>query len=257
MSQLLLIADPKPLVERLGPDFFRQAPTAPGVYLMRNAAGIVVYVGKAKNLRKRLGSYRVANPQRLKRRQLRLLRAVQRIEFEECPDEASALARESELLRELRPQFNRAGVWPGEPRFLCWRMANTGLELAVMPVAHPEWLWHGPMGSGAIHLHAALVRLLWAVLRPDRGLTGIPEGWFHGRFPGVVRIVQGATTADWEGATKQLRGLFLGQAAEFAQWIREQAERQDQPFLQSARETDLETVVKLCSRFGSTEDLPE
>src|SRR5215472_1310343 len=112
MAQLLLFPDPRPLVERLGPDFFRRAPDRPGVYLMRDAANTVLYVGKAKSLRKRLASYRVANPDRLPRRHLRLLRAVEHIEFEECVDEPSALARESELLLSLRPRFNRAGTWP-------------------------------------------------------------------------------------------------------------------------------------------------
>jgi len=56
MTQMLLFADPQPLVERLGPDFFRRAPERPGVYLMRDAAATVLYVGKAKNLRRRLAS---------------------------------------------------------------------------------------------------------------------------------------------------------------------------------------------------------
>src|SRR5215467_12387040 len=101
MPQLLLFHDPRPLVERLGPEFFRQAPDCPGVYLMRDAADKVLYVGKAKSLRKRLASYRVANPDRMPRRHLRLLRTVRRVELQECHDEPAALARESELLREL------------------------------------------------------------------------------------------------------------------------------------------------------------
>src|SRR5882757_2838136 len=110
-AQQLMFPDPQPLVERLGRDFFQTIPSCPGVYLMRDATDCVLYVGKAKNLRKRLASYRVANPDRFKRRHLRLLRAVVRIEVRECPDELAALARESELLRELRPRFNRAGTW--------------------------------------------------------------------------------------------------------------------------------------------------
>src|SRR5882762_6350323 len=132
MPQLLLLPDLRSLVERLGQEFFRQAPERPGVYLMHDAADTVVYVGKAKNLRKRLDSYRVANPERLKRRQLRLLQAVARVELQECADETSALARESELLLSLRPRFNRAGTWPQTPRFLTWRVKSEGLELAVM-----------------------------------------------------------------------------------------------------------------------------
>ena len=114
-------ADPQPLVERLGLDFFRQLPECPGVYLMRDATDAILYVGKAKNLRKRLGSYRVANPDRMPRRHLRMLRAVERIELQECPDETSALAKESEWLRALKLRFNRADTWPTPPRFLVWR----------------------------------------------------------------------------------------------------------------------------------------
>jgi len=61
-SQTLLFPDPRPLVERLGNDFFRQLTDRPGVYLMQDAAGLALYVGKAKILRKRPGSYLVANP---------------------------------------------------------------------------------------------------------------------------------------------------------------------------------------------------
>src|SRR3977135_3680562 len=96
--QSRLFPDPQPLVERLGHDFCRQLPQTPGVYLMRNRAAEVLYVGKAKNLRKRVCSYRVANPERMARRTLRLLRLVEHIGWEECSDEHSALQRESELL---------------------------------------------------------------------------------------------------------------------------------------------------------------
>lgn len=118
MSQLLLIPDPKPLDQQLGQRFFREAPQQPGVYLMRDAADRVLYVGKAKNLRQRLQNYRVANPDRMPRRHLRMVREVARIEFQFCPSEAAALKRESKLLLSLKPRFNRAGVWPGKTRFL-------------------------------------------------------------------------------------------------------------------------------------------
>src|SRR5439155_6390067 len=98
---------------------------------MRDTNDVILYVGKAKNLRKRLGSYRVANPDRMPRRHLRLLRAVVRIELQECPDERTALARESEVLRAVRPRFNRAGTWPAPPRFLGWRCVEQRLLLAV------------------------------------------------------------------------------------------------------------------------------
>ena len=112
-GQLWLFPPPHPLVERLGEEFFRGLPASPGVYLMCGAEPGVLYVGRAKNLRRRLASYRVANPERLPRRIIRLLHRVTRIEFDECASEAAAREREESLICALAPQFNRAGkVWP-------------------------------------------------------------------------------------------------------------------------------------------------
>src|SRR3984885_12037486 len=196
LTQSLLFPDPRPLVERLGREFFRQLPQQPGVYLMRDAQDIVLYLGKAKNLRKRLCSYRVANPDRMPRRHLRMLRAVERIELQECPDELSALARESELLRTLRPKFNRAGTWPSKARFLVWRCDGARLELAVTETPATDGRQLGPLGSGAIFLRVVLLRLLWFAVHPDRGIAGMPSGWARGRLdnPTVIH----ARTADGE-----------------------------------------------------------
>jgi len=112
-TQLWLFPPPRPLVERLGEAFFHTLPAQPGVYLFCADQGGVLYVGKAKNLRKRLFQYRIANPERLPRRIIRLLNQTTRIEFDLCANESSACFREAELIGALLPKFNRAGkVWP-------------------------------------------------------------------------------------------------------------------------------------------------
>ncbi len=250
MSQILLFPDPRPLIERLGPEFFRQAPERPGVYLMRDRSNTVLYVGKARNLRKRLASYRVANPDRMPRRQLKLLRAVERIDLQECADESSALAKESELLASLRPRFNRAGTWPGTPRFLCWRVTETGLALAVTGAVRPEWDSRGPFGAAAIPLRAALIRLLWCALAPERGLWGLPEGWFRGRHGEVATVPRrDHLGAYFEEAERLLDELFAGHADPFKGWIRDRTARQTHPFEVAMRELDLEAVTTFARRI--------
>lgn len=239
-SQTLLIPDPRPLVERLGQDFFRQLPERPGVYLMRDAVEVVLYVGKAKSLRHRLNSYRVANPDRMGRRHLRLLRQVVRIELLECTDEAAALAKEAELLRALKPKFNRAGVWSGPPRFLVWRNTKETLRLAITKTPQSGWQEFGPCGSGVVYLRAALIRLLWYALNPSLGSTRMPAGWWHGRLAAI------ATLDEVSGELQSvLPKLLAGDTDAFVVWIGERTQSLAYAYDRDTRDADLETVVTL------------
>jgi hypothetical protein len=239
-SQTLLLPDPRPLVERLGQEFFRQLPERPGVYLMRDAIEVVLYVGKAKSLRHRLNSYRVANPNRMGRRHLRLLRQVVRIELLECADEAAALAKEAELLRTLKPKFNRAGVWAGPPRYLAWRTTETTLQLAITKLPPIGWQEFGPCDSGVVYLRAALVRLLWYALNSSLGSTSMPAGWWQGRLAAITTL-SGAS----EAAQSVLAKLLTGNTDDFVQWISARTQSLAYAYDRETRDADLETVVTL------------
>src|SRR5689334_18576232 len=83
----------------------RLAPTSPGVYRMLNAADDVLYVGKAKNVKKRLTSYaRVNAPQPA--RILRMIAATTNVEIVSTTTETEALLLEANLIKQLRPRFN-------------------------------------------------------------------------------------------------------------------------------------------------------
>ena len=83
----------------------RHAPTSPGVYRMLNAASDVLYVGKAKNVKKRLSSYaRVSAPQPA--RILRMIAATATVEIVSTTTETEALLLEANLIKQLRPRFN-------------------------------------------------------------------------------------------------------------------------------------------------------
>jgi excinuclease ABC subunit C len=83
----------------------RLAPTSPGVYRMLNAAHDVLYVGKAKNVRKRLSSYAritAVQPARI----MRMIAATVTVEIISTPTETEALLLEANLIKQLRPRFN-------------------------------------------------------------------------------------------------------------------------------------------------------
>ena len=83
----------------------RLAPTSPGVYRMLNTNNDVLYVGKAKNVRKRLSSYaRVGAPQPA--RILRMIAATVSVEIVSTATETEALLLEANLIKQLKPRFN-------------------------------------------------------------------------------------------------------------------------------------------------------
>lgn len=79
------------------------APDASGVYLMRDEGGNVLYVGKAKSLKKRLLSYLTKD---LSSKTVALMSKVAGIELRLSANEAMALLLESSLIHELKPRYN-------------------------------------------------------------------------------------------------------------------------------------------------------
>ena len=81
-------------------------PQTPGVYLMKDAAGVVIYVGKAKNLRSRAGSYflkAAAEDQRT----ATWIGEIADIDYVDCESEVDALLMESRLIKDIQPRHNK------------------------------------------------------------------------------------------------------------------------------------------------------
>jgi excinuclease ABC subunit C len=84
--------------------FAKVAPSAPGVYRMIDAQGDVLYVGKAKNIKKRVTAY--ARPTGHDTRIARMIAATATLEFVSTKTETEALLLEANLIKRLRPRFN-------------------------------------------------------------------------------------------------------------------------------------------------------
>jgi excinuclease ABC subunit C len=84
--------------------FAKLGPSTPGVYRMVGAAGDVLYVGKAKNIKKRIIAY--ARPTGHVSRIERMIAATAAIEFVSTVTETEALLLEANLIKQLRPRFN-------------------------------------------------------------------------------------------------------------------------------------------------------
>jgi len=84
----------------------RTFPTLPGVYLMKDSAGRVIYVGKAKNLRSRAGSYFLKGAEQ-EWRTADWVREICDADYIECESEVDALLVESRLIKDVQPKYNK------------------------------------------------------------------------------------------------------------------------------------------------------
>ncbi|MFM9861882.1 excinuclease ABC subunit UvrC [Pseudoxanthobacter sp. M-2] len=85
-------------------EIVKRLPNGPGVYRMIDAKGDVLYVGKARSLKKRVASY--ARPINVSTRILRMVQATAAMEFVSTRTETEALLLEANLIKRLRPRFN-------------------------------------------------------------------------------------------------------------------------------------------------------
>jgi excinuclease ABC subunit C len=97
---------PSPADNSLAAEKVRSFPQTPGVYLMKDEAGRVIYVGKAKNLRARAGSYflkaAAEDP-----RTAKLVLEIRDIDYLDAESEIDALLMEARLIKDILPKFNR------------------------------------------------------------------------------------------------------------------------------------------------------
>lgn len=84
----------------------REFPRSPGIYLMKDSAGRVIYVGKAKTLRSRAGSYFLKGAQ-AERRTADWVNEIADVDCVLCDSEVDALLMESRLIKDIQPKYNR------------------------------------------------------------------------------------------------------------------------------------------------------
>ncbi len=85
--------------------FIAGLPESPGIYIMRDANGVAIYVGKAANLRARVQSYFRPRVERDEKTE-RILEALSRVEIEETGSELAARLAEQRAIRALQPPIN-------------------------------------------------------------------------------------------------------------------------------------------------------
>jgi excinuclease UvrABC nuclease subunit len=149
---------------KFGKPFLDSLPRTPGVYLIYSGEGVLIYVGKAKNLRRRLSQYRNAKRRRKHRKMRSIIAEADRIEFETQPTDLDALIRETRLIQEHRPKWNVAGAF-----YFLYPMIGVRIDDGIahfcyttQPELFPGFQFHGAYRSRHLTRNAyfALVELL-------------------------------------------------------------------------------------------------
>ncbi len=247
--QLRLLAVAKPLTERLGRDFFLGVPRVPGVYFMYDEADTLLYVGQSGDLRGRLNSYRQAHPDRDSRKTMRLVHQVARIEWRSCDSPVAAVLLENELLRNLRPPFNRSNTWPRACLYMGVRAEteppDRGLVLRASRGRETGFAWFGAFKPACLGAHAALARSLFVALRRPSSVFDLPLGFGCGRVPREVFILTEGGGAE-EPFFELLREYLSGRGAQFIDAVEESLQAWGRTSASARRlvEADLETLKR-------------
>lgn len=242
-QQLRLLPAPKPLTERLGPAFFRSIPKSPGVYRMFDAAGVLLYVGQSSDLRDRLNSYRHVHPDRDSKKTNRLVHLVRRIEWEVCDSAVSAVLRENELLRTLRPRFNRMNVYPRACFFVGVEREDGMLRLTLTRDTTTGGKLFGAF-KGAAWPFASLCRLLFIASHRDADI---------GHFPSRL-LTTTPLRAQRFGLDESVAGLvdqyWAGESAHLVEWLTDVCSQVEMrtPFEQNLMLADLIAAEELFER---------
>src|SRR2546422_2255853 len=153
----------------------RDLPNKPGVYLMRDQLGRVIYVGKARSLRKRVGQY--FHPSRAMRwdpKTRALIESITDFETFVVNSEPEALLLEGKLIKEYKPRYN--ALFKDDKRFLIVKVNMSELyprfKFARLKKADGA-RYFGPFA------HAGSVRLAMQFMRKKYGVlvqgTGMPK----------------------------------------------------------------------------------
>jgi excinuclease ABC subunit C len=199
----------------------RRAPHTPGVYLMKDPAGLVVYVGKAKDLKKRLASYFMPR-QRMTPKVAAMMDTVADLEWHEVRSETEALLLEGKLIKRWRPRWNilfrddkqfpqiRVDLADPIPRFRIVRARTSDSARYFGPFPHQQ----------AVRRTINEMRKKFGILLADAAPALLPDGrWrLYGDLRSQIQKFPNEVTSEEYGARVTAACAFLeGKAGEWAE----------------------------------------
>ncbi|HIK13360.1 MAG TPA: excinuclease ABC subunit UvrC [Oscillatoriaceae cyanobacterium M33_DOE_052] len=219
---LPLLKDPERLENRL-----RELPSQPGVYLMRDSAETIIYIGKSKQLRSRIRSY-FRPGQQLSPRISLMVRQICDIEFIVTDTEAEALALEANLIKQHDPHFNVLLKDDKKYPFLCITWSEEYPRIFITrkrQMRHAKDRYYGP------YVDAGQLRNTWQLVKRIFPLRQRPQPLYKdrpclnydiGRCPGVCQNL--ISPEDYRQTVQKVAMVFQGRTTELVATLTKQME---------------------------------
>ena len=243
----------------------RRLPDEPGVYLMKDRLGRIIYVGKARSLKKRVSTYFQASRARTLHPKIRaLIGLIEDFDVMEVRSEPEALLLEGRLIKQWRPRYNTdftddkrfllVRMDPGEalPRFRLTRIRKDDRSRYFGPFPH----------SGLLRKTLAQMRKQFGILLGDASPRRLPDGSWQiyddvrrdlYEFPNIVRA------EEYRARAEQACAFLEGKSREWLEALRNEmrAAAEKQAFEKAAELRDvisaLERTLAKTRRFERTE----
>lgn len=232
----------------------RNLPDGPGVYLMKDRLGSILYVGKAKNLRKRVSSYfQPSRKFRLEQPKIvAMIDLIEDLEIITVQSESEAILLEGRLIKEWKPRYNtdftddkrfllvKVDIQHVLPRFRLVRFRSDDSSLYYGPFAH----------SGLLRRTLGELRLKFGILLGDASPKNLgDEQWqlyddVRGEIYGLPNVV---TEAEYRQRVELACQFMDGKSREWLQEI-EAAMLKASEDLQFEKAAELRDILKALRR---------
>jgi excinuclease ABC subunit C len=217
-----LIHNPEQLEARL-----QELPMQPGVYLMRDRAGNIIYIGKSTKLRSRIRSYFRASQTLSEQKQL-MVQQIAEIEFIVTDTEAEALALEANLVKQEQPYFNVLLKDDKKYPYLCitWSEDYPRLFITRKRQRKKEKdRYYGPyVDTGALRRTLQLIKRIFPLRQRPRPLFKDRPclNYDLGRCPGVCQEL--ISPDQYRQTLQKVAMIFQGRSQELVRELTSQME---------------------------------
>ncbi|OAB58454.1 excinuclease ABC subunit C, partial [Leptolyngbya valderiana BDU 20041] len=241
-----LVQTPDRLERRL-----QEIPTEAGVYLMRDEADRILYIGKSKKLRSRVRSY-FRDSQQLSDRIAMMVRQVYDIEFIVTDTEAEALALEANLIKQHQPHFNVLLKDDKKYPYLCITWSEDYPRIFITRkrrIANAKDRYYGP------YVDTRLLRSTLKTVKRIFPLRQRPKPLFKdrpclnydiGRCPGVCQ--EKISPEDYRKIVQKVAMVFQGRTGELLETLTQQMNH-------AAEQLDFEKAAALRDRILGLQSL--